>query len=41
MGKEQQQPPRIDQFAKTWSEHALKINNKCYKVWAEVSDWQL
>ena len=34
MRKEQQQPPRLINFAKIWSEHVLKINIESHNVWA-------
>ena len=33
MRKRQQQPPRLINFAKTWSEHVLKINTESYNIW--------
>ena len=32
MRKEQQQPPRLINFAKIWSEHVLKINTESHNV---------
>ena len=34
MRKEQQQPPRLINFAKIWSEHVLKINTESHNIWA-------
>ena len=34
MRKEQQQPPRLINFAKIWSEHVLKINTERHDIWA-------
>ena len=34
MRKEQQQPPRLINFAKIWSEYVLKINTESHNIWA-------
>ena len=34
MRKEQQQPPRLINFAKIWSEHVFKINMESHNIWA-------
>ena len=34
MRKEQQQPPRLINFAKIWSEHVFKINTESHNIWA-------
>ena len=34
MRKQQQQPPRLINFAKIWSEHVLKINMESHNIWA-------
>ena len=34
MRKEQQQPPRLINFAKIWSEHVLTINTESHNIWA-------
>ena len=34
MRKEQQQPPRLINFAKIWSEHVLMINTESHNIWA-------
>ena len=41
MTKEQQQPPWLINFAKTYSERVLQIQNTSYKVRASLIEWFL